>query len=110
MARSGAKYNPDDVVTITKTAEGKLAWLENGTENAGLKHIIAEHADDFLNKGIAQEEVPNYIMNPLENGEIVGYQGRGTGRLIYEFIYNGEIHNVAITVGENGFIVGANPK
>lgn len=46
----------------------------------------------------------------LENGKIVGYQGRGTGRPIYEFTYNGEIHKVAITVGNNGFIVGANPK
>ena len=49
-------------------------------------------------------------MNALENGKIVGYQGRGTGRHIYEFTYNGEIHKVAITVGNNGFIVGANPK
>lgn len=46
-------------------------------------------------------------MNALENGKIVGYQGRGTGRPIYEFTYNGEIHKVAITVGNNGFIVGA---
>ena len=67
-------------------------WLENGTDTAGLNHIITEHADDFLNK------------------KIVGYQGRGTGRPIYEFTYNGEIHKVAITVGNNGFIVGANPK
>lgn len=58
-------YNPEDIVAITKTADGKLVWLENGTD---------------------------------------------TGRPIYEFTYNGEIHKVAITVGNNGFIVGANPK
>ena len=110
LARSGVKYNPDDIVAITKTVDGKLVWLENGTENAGLNHIIAEHADDFLNKGITQEELPNYIMSALENGKIVGYQGRGAGRPIYEFIYKGVIHKIAITVGDNGFIVGANPK
>lgn len=49
-------------------------------------------------------------MNALENGKIVGYQGRGTRRPMYEFTYNGEIYKVAITVGNNGFIVGANPK
>ena len=76
-------------------------WLENGTDTAGLNHII---------KGITQEQIPDYVMNALENGKIVGYQGRGTGRPIYEFTYNGEIHKVAITVGNNGFIVGANPK
>ena len=110
LANSGVKYNPEDIVAITKTADGKLVWLENGTDTAGLNHIITEHADDFLNKGITQEQIPDYVMNALENGNIVGYQGRGTGRPIYEFTYNGEIHKVAITVGNNGFIVGANPK
>ena len=110
LANSGVKYNPEDIVAITKTADGKLVWLENGTDTAGLNHIITEHADDFLNKGITQEQIPDYVMNALENGKIVGYQGRGTGRPIYEFTYNGEIHKVAITVGNNGFIVGANPK
>ena len=110
LANSGVKYNPEDIVAITKTAAGKLVWLENGTDTAGLNHIITEHADDFLNKGITQEQIPDYVMNALENGKIVGYQGRGTGRPIYAFTYNGEIHKVAITVGNNGFIVGANPK
>ena len=110
LANSGVKYNPEDIVAITKTADGKLVWLENGTDTVGLNHIITEHADDFLNKGITQEQIPDYVMNALENGKIVGYQGRGTGRPIYEFTYNGEIHKVAITVGNNGFIVGANPK
>ena len=48
--------------------------LENGTDTAGLNHIITEHADDFLNKGITQEQIPDYVMNALENGKIVGYQ------------------------------------
>ena len=87
-----------------------IKGVENGTDTAGLNHIITEHADDFLNKGITQEQIPDYVMNALDNGKIVGYQGRGTGRSIYEFTYYGEIHKVAITVGNNGFIVGANPK
>ncbi|MBC1368358.1 hypothetical protein HB790_08970 [Listeria welshimeri] len=33
----------------------------------------------------------------------------GKGRPIYEVIYNGKKYRVAITVGKNGFIVGANP-
>lgn len=57
LASSGVKYNPDDVITVTKTADGKLVWLENGTDTAGLNHIITEHADDFLNKGITQEQI-----------------------------------------------------
>ena len=29
LANSGVKYNPEDIVAITKTADGKLVWLEN---------------------------------------------------------------------------------
>lgn len=66
------KYNSEDIVAITKTADEKLVWLENGTDNAGLKHIITEHADDFLNKRITQEQIPGYVMNVLENCWILG--------------------------------------
>ena len=109
LANSGVKYNPDDVVAVTKTADGKLTWLENGSDTAGLNHIIKEHGTDFANKGISQEEIPNYITQALNEGKVVGYQGRGTGRPIYEFSYIGTTQRVAITVGSNGFIVGANP-
>ena len=41
--------------------------------------------------------------------KIVGYQGKGNGRPIYEFIYKGKKQRVAITTGNNGFVIGANP-
>ena len=109
LADSGVKYNPDDVVMITKTTKGKLVWLESGNDTAGFNHIIKEHATDFANKGILQTDIPRYISQALNEGKIVGYQGRGIGRPIYEFTYNGALQRVAITVGNNGFIVGANP-
>ena len=110
LANSGVKHNPKDIVAIIKTEDKKVIWLEHGTENAGLNHIINEHSKDFQNKGIAQEQIPDYIMAALKNGKIIGYQGKGTGRPIYEFLYNGKLHRVAITVSNNGFVVGANPK
>ncbi len=48
-------------------------------------------------------------MTAVTEGKIVGYQGRGTGRPIYEIEYNGKLQRVAVTVGDNGYIVGANP-
>jgi uncharacterized phage infection (PIP) family protein YhgE len=109
LANGGVKYNPKDVVAVTKTADGKLVWLENGSDTAGLNHIIKEHGTDFANRGISQADIPNYITQALSEGKIVGYQGRGIGRPIYEFTYNGITQRVAITVGSNGFVVGANP-
>ena len=110
LAVSGEKHNPDDIVAITRSSENKLVWLENGTDRAGLNHIVVEHANDFEKQGVLQKDLPRYIMSAIESGKIVGYQGRGTGRPIYEFVYNGEVCRIAITVSDNGFIVGANPK
>ncbi|MCR5587501.1 MAG: hypothetical protein K6F77_08210 [Lachnospiraceae bacterium] len=49
-------------------------------------------------------------MQAVKSGTIVGYQGRGKGRPIYEFIYEGKTRRIAISIGSNGYIVGANPK
>ena len=68
------------------------------------------HVDDFASKGIPKDQIKNLVMEALNKGEVVGYQGRGQGRPIYEVIFNGEKHRVAITVRNNGFIVGANPS
>ncbi|HCW54409.1 MAG TPA: hypothetical protein DG753_11885 [Clostridium sp.] len=105
LSKSGVKYNPDDVIAVTKTVDGKLVWLENGNSKAGLEHIMS-HADDFASKGIPKDQIKNLVMDGLNKGEIIVYQGRP----IYEVIFNGEKHRVAITVGNNGFIVGANPS
>lgn len=109
LSRSGKKYTKENVIMITKTSDGKLVWLESGNETAGLVHIIQQHGTDFANKGILQNQIPDYIMTALDSGRIIGYQGRGTGRPIYEFTYHNVVHQAAVTTGSNGFIVGANP-
>ena len=107
LTANGIKFNPNNVVAITKTADGKIVWLETGNTKAGLNHIIERHGQEFLKKGISEPEIPNYLMTAVKNGQIVGMQRT---RPIYEFTYNGTKHRVAIDIGNNGFIVGANPK
>ena len=104
------KFNEDEILRMTRNAEGKIVWLEEGNSTSGYLHILEEHAGDFANQGISASEIPDYIMDALTNGEVVGSQGRSPGRPIYSFEYNGEIREVAITVGSNGYIVGANPR
>ncbi|MHC1710574.1 MAG: hypothetical protein AB9872_00225 [Solidesulfovibrio sp.] len=74
-----------------------------------MQHIIYEHAKDFANIGIAENQIPGVVMRAVTEGNIVGYQGIGTGRGIYQITINGRTHNFAITVSDNGYIVGANP-
>ncbi len=68
------------------------------------------HKKQFIDNGISETDIPDYIFTALTKGKIVGYQGKGTGRPIYEVMFKGKKQRVAITVGNNGFIVGANPQ
>ena len=106
LASSGVKYNANDVVAITKTADEKLVWLEKGNSRAGLEHIM-QHADQFTTKGISSDKIPDFIMHAIQNGKIVGTQRTSP---IYEVVYEGKLQRVGISISENGFIVGANPK
>ncbi|MDG5471390.1 hypothetical protein P6709_06495 [Jeotgalibacillus sp. ET6] len=44
LENSGVKFNPDEVMALTKTASGKLVWLEKGTSNGGFEHVM-RHVD-----------------------------------------------------------------
>ncbi|MGL5041494.1 MAG: hypothetical protein ACRC6X_00135 [Culicoidibacterales bacterium] len=68
---------------------------------------IKKTCEEFNHKGIATEKIPDFIMQSLKRGTIVGTQGT---RAIYEIIYNGQKLRVAIEIGKNGFIVSANMR
>jgi RHS repeat-associated protein len=109
LAAAGVKHNPSDIVRIAKDGSGRVVFLETGNSRAGLAHIVGQHGDDFARRGISVDQIPDLVTNAASNGRIVGYQGAGTGRPIYEVVFDGSTHRVAVTVGNNGFIVGANP-
>ncbi len=108
-----AKYDPNAIVKIAKTKDGKIVFLEQGAgkaqskKPAGLRHILEEHGKDFARKGITEDQVPDAVMKAVTEGKVVGAAGRN--RPIYEVEFNGETHHIAVTVGGNGYIVGANP-
>lgn len=103
---NGTKFSPDKVVSVGRDAEGRVVFMEQGNAKAGLQHIIDEHAQDFANKGIPEDQIPDAVMQAATQGEEVGMQG---SRPIYEIVRNGQVLKIAVTVGSNGFIVGANP-
>lgn len=113
LKSKGEKINPDEVVAIIQDAFGNIIWLEIGhlgSHPSGLVHIIDAHGKDFVQQGITIAEIPHYIMLAVKHGTIVGYQGRTQSRPIFEFTYKGTTRRIAITIGSNGYIVGANPK
>jgi len=109
MTAQGIKFIPEDIVGAVKDSSGKVIFLETVNSKAGLQHIIGEHAKDFANIGVSEAKIPSVVMKAVTEGKIVGYQGKGAGRPIYETVINGEVHRLAITVSSHGLMVGANP-
>ncbi|GAA3832746.1 hypothetical protein [Nocardioides panacisoli] len=106
LEANGIKFSKDSVVSVFHDADGKIVFLEQGNERAGLQHILS-HADDFAKAGVPKEDIPDLLRAALSEGKVVGTQGRD--RPIYEVVVDGVTRRVAITVSKNGFIVGANP-
>lgn len=107
---NGDKISPDKVVMITRSQDSNIVWLESGNEKSGLQHIINEHGRQFNGKGISNSDIPDYVLEAVYQGNVVGTQGRRNPRTIYEFIYNGKKQRIAVQVSTNGYIVGANLK
>lgn len=59
--------------------------------------------------GVSEAQIPDLVIDAVSKGKIVGYQGTDPGRPIYEVAFGGKSVRVAVTTGNNGFIVGANP-
>lgn len=106
LSRQGIKHNPDDIVLIGKDGTGKIIFLENGNSRAGLRHIMERHAADFVNVGVPEEKIADLVFSAVTEGKVVGMQRT---RPIYEVVFEGRTYRVAVSVGDNGFIVGANP-
>lgn len=90
--------------------DGKIFFLEEGNADAGLQHILEEHSSQFAGQGIEADQIPDAIITALTEGKIVGYQGRKKTRIIYEVNFNGKTLYISVTVSDNGYIVGANPR
>ncbi|MFJ5294849.1 ricin-type beta-trefoil lectin domain protein [Streptomyces sp. NPDC088348] len=108
---AGVNFNKADTLWVTEYAKPgvPLAWLEKGTAKKGLIHIVLRHAGEFATSGVRVEDIPALVKKALTEGTKVGYQGSGTGRPIFEVAFNGKTQRVAISVGDNGYVIGANP-
>ncbi|MHC5933873.1 hypothetical protein [Nostoc sp.] len=113
LCQAGIKHSPEKIVRIAKQADGKIVFLEEGKagiRGSGLAHILNKHQEDFAKLGISENEIPDAVMAAVTRGKFRGYQGTiEPRREIYEVIFNGQTQYIAVTVGDNGYIVGANP-
>ncbi|MCM0590018.1 MAG: hypothetical protein ACSI46_27265 [Gloeotrichia echinulata DVL01] len=113
LCQAGIKHSPEKVVRIAKQDDGKIIFLEEGKagrRGSGLAHILEQHREDFARRGISENEIPDAVIAAVTEGTFLGYQGTiEPPREIYQIIFNGKTQYIAVTVGDNGYIVGANP-
>ena len=103
LAASGVKYTPEDVVMIAKTPDGKLLWLEEGNDSAGLQHIVNRHGTDLAAKGVT--DVPGFLNEVLQSTPVETIStAKGLSSV---YLIQGQKYIVAY--GKNGFIVSLYP-
>ncbi len=103
LSKSGVKYNADDVVMVTKAADGKLMWLEKGNDSSGLKHMIKRHTTEFMKKGI--DDIPSFLNKILQTKPI--QTGVNPAGPFSEYLIDGVKYRVVY--GSNGYIVSFYP-
>lgn len=107
LAESGIRHTPEDIVCIARrAADGKIIFIENGNSRAGLRHILERHAGDFAGHGFSSDEIPDIVIKAATEGRPAGFQRT---RPVYEIETKGNRYRIAVTLGSNGFVVGANP-
>ena len=110
LRNSGEKYNEKDIIFIVRQKNGKIAWLEEGNDSVGLKHIKQEHSKELNNKGIKDNLIPELLKEAITHGKIIGYQKtkHKFPREVYEVEFMGKMIRISISISGNGFIIGAN--
>lgn len=106
IEESGVKIKKSDVVFAIKV-NGRNIWLETGNDSAGLRHILNNHEKDFNNIGVKTSEIPDFVKDIIMNGEFVGERISKKKKKGVVLKFQGRCYTISI--GDNGFIVGAFP-
>lgn len=106
----GDKITSKNVIDIGKSKDGRIIWIETGKPSAGLKHILGEHGEQFAQDGFTARSLSKFLVKTVLTKQPVGYTktGNKTPRAVYKVTVNGKTKYIAISIGPNGFIVGAN--
>lgn len=110
LVNEGYKFTEEDIIFIAKDKTGKLIWLERGNANAGLKHIVINHKENFeIAYGIKEDEIALYLYNVITSGNVIGsIPSKIQGGLDRIYEYDGNYYTF-VGMGNNGFIVTSFP-
>ena len=108
LGAAGVKFTEEKIVEITRSAAGRIVFLEQGTAESGLQHIMLGHADDFARVGVTGEtRVSKLIIDTLKTQTPV--RTLAGGAQVFKVVINGVDRGLQIVVGSNGYVVTAFP-
>lgn len=108
VQRQGHKISADRVMRIGRDQRGKVLWIEQGDDRAGVAHLLdVKRVGDFTSFGIAQNDIVDVVFKAATEGVPVGVTG--IDRVVFLVDYHGKPMRIAVSIGKNGFIVGGNP-
>ncbi|GBE75627.1 hypothetical protein myaer87_28540 [Microcystis aeruginosa NIES-87] len=81
------KHNSQDIIAITQLDNGRIIFLEIDNSSSGWEHILNKHGEDFQRRGIAINNIIDFLMKAITMGQLIGTQG--TSRSIYKVDYQG---------------------
>ena len=113
MTELGINFTQANLKFTAKNSEGVIKFLEEGTESAGLQHIISRHwkpnqlqkyftdIEDMTEKMFISIKDRNYISRTVKEGSTPPK---------WEYLYkvetkSGELKDFLFAIGDNGFIV-----
>ncbi|WP_253769053.1 hypothetical protein [Goodfellowiella coeruleoviolacea] len=106
--RAGVRISPGRVLRIGRDGTGRIVWLEEGDEQSGARHILKkERVTEFAGMDIPQGDIIDVVWQAVLSGNPLGISGKD--RVVYETTYRGRRKLIAVTVGSNGYLIGANP-
>jgi hypothetical protein len=111
LTDQGIEFNLAELNAITRNKEGRLIWLDQGTESRGFEHILLRHTEDFKDIfGMYNAlDIGNFIFNAIKNKPIhKSFDGGFPGQKLY--IYRFGRNYLKIVVADEGFIVTAFPS
>lgn len=101
---SRAKFSKTDTIGIVKTSMGKVAWLEKGTSETGLLHIMLKRWEQLAKAGYKDgEQVSKLILETISNNKPIGT--KGAEGLAYEV--KGQTNYLNVVIAKNGYIITA---
>ena len=117
LTELNVKFYKDDLIFVSKDKTGQIVWLEEGNEDAGLKHILYGddnngHLIDFINYfNIKEEQIIDTIKDVISNWKVeysiikpmINKDG-------YERMYSkDDKYYMLAGIGLNGFIASIYP-